>query len=133
MILSYPSIASLTMALNTPAAIHSSRRSRTVVSDTLFPTEPLGILPGAPRHQADEHHLEAVPIIGAGSMTTERMVIHRLGNERFDSSPDDINHFGIEGAHDIRGPPLGRLVFWVAPRLSRGHTNDRWMVTTLSG
>jgi hypothetical protein len=36
MILSYPAIASLTLAVNPPAAIHSSRRSRTVVSETLF-------------------------------------------------------------------------------------------------
>ena len=37
MILSYPSLASAAIALNTPASIHSSRRSRTVVSETLLP------------------------------------------------------------------------------------------------
>src|ERR1039458_2647036 len=37
MILSYPEIASFAIVSKTPAAIHSSRRSRTVVSETLLP------------------------------------------------------------------------------------------------
>jgi hypothetical protein len=60
-------------------------------------------------------------------VTAEGVVVDAHWQQRLNGAPDGIEHFGIERAHDGGRPPLGRLV-WAAPRLSRGHTSDRWMV-----
>ena len=41
-------------------------------------------------------------------MTAERMGLDVDRDERFDGRPDGIYHFGVERAHDMWGPPLGR-------------------------
>ena len=49
-------IASSAINSKMPASIHSSRRARAVVSETLRPQSRLGIFEAAPRHQAHQHH-----------------------------------------------------------------------------
>jgi hypothetical protein len=43
-------------------------------------------------------------------MTSEGMGVLWLRDQGFYGSPDGIYHFGVERAHDIRGPPFGRWV-----------------------
>lgn len=114
------------MALKTPNFIHSSRRSRGRVGDHTS-AEALRVLPGASGDEPDEHHLEAVPVRGPLAMTTERVVQLTHRDERLDTSPDHIDHFGVEYAHD--GGDLHLVVGSVtAPQVSWGQNNDRWMI-----
>jgi len=60
-------------------------------------------------------------------VAAERVLVDKGRDERFDGRPDSIEHFGVERAHD-GGDLHWSLVVGQAPRLSRGHTDDRWMV-----
>ena len=60
-------------------------------------------------------------------MTTERVVHLTHQDERLDTSPDHIYHFGVECAHD--GGDLHVVVgSATAPQVSWGQNNDRWLV-----
>ena len=113
-------------ASKTPASSHSSRRARTVVSETLLPQRALGVLPAAARHQAHQHHLEAVPVGAPWTMTTQRMqlVLHR--EQGFYGGPDGIERSGLERAHDGGVPPRDR---WTVGK----HPDCLGAITTTSG
>ena len=63
-------------------------------------------------------------------MTAKRVGVEGLWDVALDCLPYRVFHFGVERAHD--GGDLHLVVGLVLqPRVSRGHTNDRWMVTIL--
>ncbi len=59
------------------------------------------VFPRTARGEPHEHHLEAVPVRRAGTVAAERVLIGNEGDERLDSRPDRIEHFGVERAHDM--------------------------------
>jgi len=90
--------------------------------------EALGVLPTAAGDQAHEHHVEAGPVRGPRSVTSQRVGIETFREQRFYSCPDRISHFGVKGAHD--GGDLHLVVGrWVHPTAQSGQPDDRWMVT----
>ena len=96
----------------------------------LVATHPLCVLPRAARHEPDEHHLEAIPVGCTWPVTTERVRVDGHGHERFDRLPDGVFDFRVE-ARMMVGTSTRSLVGVTAPRFSRGHHNDRWMVLSL--
>ena len=95
---------------NTPAAIHSSRRARSVVSETRV----RGLLrcrPTRPRGEADQHPPEHQPV-GHPWPVQPKRVDWGLGQERLDRRIHGVYNLAFECAHDGGDLPGRRL--WIA-------------------
>ncbi len=98
-------MASAPSASNTPAAIHTSRRPRIVVSDYPVAGETLGVNPGAPSDESDQDGVEAAPVRRLGPVTAEWVLIGPEGwQQRLRRRPDGLSHFRVQSAHDKELP-----------------------------
>ena len=84
----------------------------------LVGAEAFSVIPRTPRRKANEHDFEAVPVRTAGPVAAQRVGLGRYRHQRLDACPRRIEHFGVQRAHDVTGPPLsGRSL--IAPRHHR--------------
>jgi hypothetical protein len=84
-------------------AVSSQRRVRHLVVQDRF-----GIDPRRAGHEAEQDPAEAQIVIGARPVTARRVRTIRRWEQRLDRPPGNIDHFPLEGAHDVRVPPPGR-------------------------
>jgi len=102
-IVSEPDLASFTIGSTTPAATHSSRRVRAVVSETFPPHTRSASLRRPARRQ---HDLAAVSVRLPSSVPAEGVVIEGHRDEEFDRRPDNGSHFRLERPRQWGPPPL---------------------------
>ena len=113
-----------------PAAIHSSRRARRVVSGYFVIEDRFDVDPRRAGHEPDQDPPEAQPVRSSRPVTAQRVRPIGRREQRLEGLPEDINHFPFERAHDDEEPPQV-VGWWGAPASKPGHHDDRWMVPAL--
>ena len=96
-------------------AASSQRRVRHLVIQDRFDIDPRRA-----GHEPDQDPAEAQVVIGARPVTAQRVRTIRRWEQRLDRPPENIDHFPLEGAHDVRVPPPGRWLLVQHPGSNLG-------------
>src|SRR5262245_58047528 len=115
-------MASAARSSNTPAATHSSRRARNVVSDT---TRPMSASTSTHEHPVTSRinkPREAHLVLDTTAVTAQRMAIGGPRQSMFNGREHSVHDGRVERAHDVSD--LRWFGGWGAPGIKTGPTTE---------